>query len=68
MSDEAAPPPPIAELAREPAAVPLAYGYLRTAPAASQVRRVVESEWHRARGYDCAGMPKPISRCLRVEE
>lgn len=67
MSDEALP-PPIAALASDPAAVPLAYGYLREAPTSVEVRRVAESEWHRSRGFDGGGVPKPISRCLRVED
>jgi len=66
-SDAPAPPPEISELWRDRAAVPLAYGYLREAPAPDVVQRVGESGWHRARVYACLGFGKPISRCLRPE-
>jgi len=62
------PPPAIAELARDPRAVPLAYGYLRVAPTSPLIQRVGDSAWHRAGVYACTGFHKTISRCLRPEE
>lgn len=68
MSDESSTPPPmIAELSRDPAVVPLAYGYLRLAPAPREIRRASDSDWHRARAYACSSFHKSISRCLRPE-
>lgn len=67
MSDRETPPPAIAALAADPRAVPLAYGYLRVAPAPRTVQRVGDSAWHRAAVYACAPYHKSISRCLRVE-
>ena len=66
MSDETLP-PVIAALSADPAAVPLAYAYLRVAPTPREVQRVADSAWHRARVYGCASFHKTISRCMRPE-
>ncbi|HEU4884909.1 MAG TPA: hypothetical protein VFT45_21805 [Longimicrobium sp.] len=68
MSDQTSVPPPvIAELQRDPRAVPLAYGYLRVAPTSPFIQRVGHSAWHRAGVYACTGFHKTISRCLNLE-
>ncbi|MDB4952277.1 MAG: hypothetical protein JWM27_4926 [Gemmatimonadetes bacterium] len=68
MSEEiVVPPPAIAELSRDPAQVPLAYGYLRVAPTPTHIHRVADSDWHRARVYACSSYHKAISRILRPE-
>lgn len=66
-SDTPTPPPAIAGLASDPAAVPLAYGYLRVAPTPPEVTRTAHSDWHRAQVYGCAGFYKTISRCIGME-